>query len=71
MYACETARGTEMTIPLQQGDNSKLCSFKCLRALVAKNPKQQLWGKMKASTTDGVNANEERLSIQSLCWPHQ
>lgn len=77
-YACETATGTEMTIPLQREDKSELCSFKCLRVLAAKTknnakkkPKQQLWGKMKASTTDSVNANEERLSMQALCWPHQ
>lgn len=79
-YACETATGTEMTIPLQREDKSELCSFKCLRVLAAKpkkqckkqnKTKQQLWGKMKASTTDSVNANEERLSMQALCWPHQ
>lgn len=71
MYACETTRGTEITVSLQQGDNSELCSFKCLRVLVAQKPKQQLQGKMKVSTTDSVNANEERLSMQTLCWPHQ
>lgn len=43
----------------------------CLRVLVAKKPKQQLWGEMKASTTSSVNANEERLSMQTLCWPDQ
>lgn len=37
MYACETARGTEMTVPLQQGDNSELDSFICFGVLVAKN----------------------------------
>lgn len=35
-YACETATGTEMTIPLQREDKSELCSFKCLRVLAAK-----------------------------------
>lgn len=36
IYTGETEAGTEMTIPLQREDNSKLCSFKCLRVLARK-----------------------------------
>lgn len=80
IYTGETEAGTEMTIPLQREDNSKLCSFKCLRVLARKkqkkknqpkNNKATAKGKMKARTTDCTDTNEERPSMQILCWPHQ
>ena len=36
-----------------------------------KNNKATAKGKMKARTTDCTDTNEERPSMQILCWPHQ